>query len=236
MNISLVMVSADGTVKDLPAMHLPITIGRGEDTKLRIPLAAVSRKHCELLLVDDELMVRDLGSSNGTFVNRDRVKERELIPGDLLSVGPLVFVVKIDGYPKIVDPVISYANGSVSPEDIAAANAPGKDGVPTWSGTRSGSKAGSSSGSSSGMDMKRGAEAPATPKFKSAPAPMPAPAPAKPASAPAKAMPPKPASSKPPKDDDSGSFESLLADLSESDFDDIDLGADSASTPKKKKP
>lgn len=133
MNISLVMVTADGKTKDLPAMRLPISIGRGEECKIRVPLAAVSRKHCELLEQDDELIVRDLKSSNGTFVNKERVKSRELIPGDLLAVGPIVFVVRIDGHPKAIDGIISYANGAMTAADLA--ERPMMDGVPSFGET-----------------------------------------------------------------------------------------------------
>lgn len=132
MNISLVMVTADGKSKELPPLRLPITIGRGEDCKLRIPLAAVSRKHAELAEDDDELVIRDLKSSNGTYVNKERIKTRELLPGDLLSVGPVVLVVRIDGHPKAVDPIIAWANGAVSVEGGDGA-AGAIDGVPTWS-------------------------------------------------------------------------------------------------------
>jgi predicted component of type VI protein secretion system len=193
VNISLLMVTADGQSKELPTMKLPIVIGRAEDAKLRIPLAAVSRHHCELVEDDDELMIRDLKSSNGTFVNKERVsKGRELVPGDLISVGPIVFVVRIDGHPKAIDPIIAYASGSVATGD-AASSAGGAAqaiaGVPTWG-------------------AKSGAPDAATPKPVAA---------SKPAA-------PAPPAAKPAKKDDS-SFESLLADLSESDFD-IDLPDD----------
>jgi predicted component of type VI protein secretion system len=133
MKIALVMVSSDGSSRPLPEMSLPISIGRGDDCKLRIPLAAVSRHHCELFDDDDELSVKDLGSSNGTYVNKERVKTRELVPGDLLSVGGVVFVVRIDGHPKVVDPVISYHNGAVSLDDVRSGGAVDA-GVPTWTG------------------------------------------------------------------------------------------------------
>ena len=198
MNISLHMVTSDGQSKELPPMKLPIVIGRSEDCKLRIPLAAVSRHHCELIEDDDELMVRDLKSSNGTFVNKERVtKDRELVPGDLISVGPIVFVVRIDGHPKSVDPIIAYASGSVATGD-GAGGAAAIAGVPTWTGK------------------------PAAPAGNSASSPATAPA-----SASSKPAPPKPAApaAKPAAKKDDSSFESLLADLSESDFD-IDLPDD----------
>jgi pSer/pThr/pTyr-binding forkhead associated (FHA) protein len=133
------MVTADGKTRELPAMRLPILIGRAPECKLRIPVAAVSRQHCELLEEDDELIVRDMKSSNGTYVNKERVKSRELIPGDLLSVGPAVLVVRIDGHPKAIDPIISWANGAVGPGDAESPKA-GPDGVPHWTSATGGAK------------------------------------------------------------------------------------------------
>jgi predicted component of type VI protein secretion system len=188
VNVSLVMVTADGKTKELPPMHLPIVIGRSEEAKLRIPVAAVSRKHCELVEDDDELVVRDLKSSNGTYVNKERIKSRELVPGDLLCVGPAVLVVRIDGHPKAVDGIISWANGAVASGEGAEGDRPAMGGVPTWSGT--------------------------------APA-----AAAKPAG-PAKPAPKAPGKPKGGGDD----LSSIIADLSESDFD-IDFGEDDDKKP-----
>jgi len=186
VNISLVMVTADGKSRELPGMKLPIMIGRAEDCKIRIPVAAVSRHHCELTEDDDELVVRDLKSSNGTYVNKERVKGRELIPGDLLSIGPVVLVVRIDGHPKAVDPIIWWAKGAVAGgEGGGEGGKVAMDGVPTWTGA--------------------------------SPAPKKEAAAAKPA--------PKPAAKK------GEDLTSILADLSESDFD-IDFGEDEDEKPK----
>lgn len=136
MNVSLLMVQKDGGSKEVPLSSLPITIGRGEDCKLRVPLASVSRSHCELLIEDDELMVKDLKSSNGTFVNKERIGSRELVPGDLLAVGPVVFVVRIDGHPKDVNPAESFASGAVAVPGEGGVDAIA--GVPTWSGQQGG--------------------------------------------------------------------------------------------------
>ena len=97
MQASLVMVKADGTSKEVPVDRDVFTIGREATNRLRIPLASVSRHHCELTKDDGELLITDKGSSNGTFVNGKRVKETELAPGDLVSIGPVVFVVRVDG-------------------------------------------------------------------------------------------------------------------------------------------
>src|SRR5438045_2352558 len=75
-------------------------IGRREDCDLRIPLGEVSRKHCRILRDGDSLKLEDLGSSNGTFLNGQRVQEALLSPGDTIQVGPVVFVLQIDGQPS----------------------------------------------------------------------------------------------------------------------------------------
>ncbi|MBC7834903.1 MAG: FHA domain-containing protein [Phycisphaerales bacterium] len=125
-------VGSDGSQKEVAVSKLPAIIGRDEAARLRIPVASVSRRHCELLESDDELVVRDLGSSNGTYVNGERVKSHELAPGDLLAVGPAVFVVRIDGFPKEIDAADSYAAGAVAVRGGDAAG--GHAGVPSWGG------------------------------------------------------------------------------------------------------
>jgi pSer/pThr/pTyr-binding forkhead associated (FHA) protein len=72
---------------------------------MQIPLPTVSRRHCEFLLEDDGVAVRDLGSANGTFINELRVQEKGLKPGDRLSVGPVIFTIVIDGKPGSINPV-----------------------------------------------------------------------------------------------------------------------------------
>jgi predicted component of type VI protein secretion system len=139
VNVSLVMVTSDGKTREFPLAKLPANIGRGDDAKVRVPLPSVSRKHCELLIdEDDEFSVKDLNSSNGTYVNGERVRTRELVPGDLLAIGPVVFVVRIDGHPKDIDPVESYAAGAVAVGGIAEGSADRRtqmiEGVPSWTG------------------------------------------------------------------------------------------------------
>src|SRR5262249_54904866 len=114
VNVSLVMVTSDGKSREIPLGKLPVHIGRGDDCKVRIPLPSVSRRHCELSIDDDEFTVKDLNSSNGTYVNGERIRSRELVPGDLLALGPCVFVVRIDGHPKDINALESFAAGAVA--------------------------------------------------------------------------------------------------------------------------
>jgi predicted component of type VI protein secretion system len=64
-----------------------------------IPLGEISRKHCRLIRDGDSLRLEDLGSSNGTFHNGRRVQEAVLSAGDTVQVGPVAFVLQIDGVP-----------------------------------------------------------------------------------------------------------------------------------------
>lgn len=96
-------VRSDGREVEVPVRWKHAVLGRREDCQIRIPLANVSRQHCELRIAGDALSVRDLGSSNGTFVNGQRVEDAKLNAGDMLTVGKAVFMVRIDGQPAEVD-------------------------------------------------------------------------------------------------------------------------------------
>ena len=73
------------------------TIGRSTGAEFIVEAALVSRLHCQLTATADALQVKDLGSTNGTFVNGTRVKAAELHDGDTLSVGRLELNVSRSG-------------------------------------------------------------------------------------------------------------------------------------------
>ena len=123
MDIKLVMFKADGTRKNIPLKTDLTIIGRGEDCQLRLPLSSVSRHHCQLFQEDGELMLKDLGSSNGTYVNNHRVTETDLRPGDRLVVGKMIFTVVIDGQPDQIRPAKSEKKKDESDTDIAVGGA-----------------------------------------------------------------------------------------------------------------
>jgi signal transduction histidine kinase len=64
-----------------------VTIGRGASNVVQLHDTEVSRDHAEIRRQDDLVVVRDLNSSNGTFVNGRPVKEQELASGDQLQLG-----------------------------------------------------------------------------------------------------------------------------------------------------
>ena len=78
----------------------PFTIGRSADSDLVVPDTPVSRRHACLELQGDRWFLRDLGSSNGTFLNRQAVKDspQPLRGGDLVGIGDSVFLFMTQAY------------------------------------------------------------------------------------------------------------------------------------------
>jgi len=99
MQAVLVMFRNDGERRSFSLSREMTVIGRRQDCDLMIPLGEISRKHCRIIRDSDSLRLEDLGSSNGTFHNGRRVQEAVLEPGDTVQVGPVAFVVQINGEP-----------------------------------------------------------------------------------------------------------------------------------------
>jgi hypothetical protein len=64
-----------------------VVLGRGAEADLMLPDTGVSRRHAELRVVEDRVELHDLGSTNGTRVNGQRVQAVTLTDGDRISVG-----------------------------------------------------------------------------------------------------------------------------------------------------
>jgi pSer/pThr/pTyr-binding forkhead associated (FHA) protein len=78
----------------IPIQKSPFLIGRNDECQLRAANPYVSHRHCELLTEDDKFVVRDCNSTNGTFINSQKVDGQvELHEGDRLNVGSLDFLV-----------------------------------------------------------------------------------------------------------------------------------------------
>lgn len=119
MEVALIRVTENGDQQAVPLNHERTLIGRLDDCHIRIPVGGVSRKHCEIVVKDGSVVVRDLGSSNGTYVNQERVSDQPLAPGDLISVGGLVFVVSVNGEPSDIDASMMYEDGLPESEEVA---------------------------------------------------------------------------------------------------------------------
>jgi hypothetical protein len=67
--------------------HARLVLGRGQGCTIVLSDITVSRRHAELVLRDGRWILRDLGSSNGTWVNGRQVVEAEVRPGDRVVLG-----------------------------------------------------------------------------------------------------------------------------------------------------
>ena len=70
------------------------TIGRDPDSTLAIDDNSISQHHCEIVSRNGEVVVKDLGSTNGTFVDGERIVETTLRPSQRLRVGDVEFLVQ----------------------------------------------------------------------------------------------------------------------------------------------
>src|SRR5438067_3385928 len=88
------LIPVDGSppielVKDLTL------VGRKEDCDLRLDHKSISKLHCVLVKTDGLLLLRDLGSTNGTRVNGQRVRRAALLPNDQLQLASLRYTVQV---------------------------------------------------------------------------------------------------------------------------------------------
>jgi hypothetical protein len=97
MHVRLKILQGSNTSKEIKIPTPKCVIGRGDDCHLRPQSDAISRRHCIIITTENEVVVRDLNSRNGTYVNDERVAEEAvLLSGDILRVGPLQFEMLIE--------------------------------------------------------------------------------------------------------------------------------------------
>jgi pSer/pThr/pTyr-binding forkhead associated (FHA) protein len=120
MEVLLVMFRDGGDSRPFPIKKDVTVIGRREDCDLRIAVGDVSRKHCRLIVGSDTVEIEDLGSSNGTFVNGTKIHRSPVSPGDTVQVGPVAFVVQIDGEPSITEakPITKQTKSAAIDDEI----------------------------------------------------------------------------------------------------------------------
>ena len=94
----LVVESGSARGRSLPIRDRAIVIGRDPGCQVRSDHAFLSRRHAEVRTDGDRVLLRDLGSTNGTILNDAQVgrDEVEVRVGDRLQIGPLKFLVALD--------------------------------------------------------------------------------------------------------------------------------------------
>jgi hypothetical protein len=128
MKISLVVLTAGKMMgKEIPITAAEFRIGKDPSCQLK-PASGVSDKHCAFLVKQGKLFLVDLGSSEGTFVNDNKISaEVELKLKDKVKVGPLLFEVKFEAptaSPAVAAPAAKPAVAAPAPAAKPAVAAP----------------------------------------------------------------------------------------------------------------
>jgi pSer/pThr/pTyr-binding forkhead associated (FHA) protein len=92
----LVVLSAGMTGRTQELKVDKTTIGRVEDNTFQITEPSVSSHHCEVLVRGGDVVVRDLNSTNGTFINGEKVTESVIKPGQILRLGQIEMRLETD--------------------------------------------------------------------------------------------------------------------------------------------
>ncbi|HEV3118616.1 MAG TPA: FHA domain-containing protein [Gemmataceae bacterium] len=125
MKLSLVVLTPGKTEgKEIPITVAQFTIGRDPKCNLRPASSIISKRHCALLVRNGKVFLKDFDSTNGTFVNDQRVAgERELNHQDKVGVGPLIFAVRIESSTPVDRPTPAPPTkaGAKTAEDEEAA-------------------------------------------------------------------------------------------------------------------
>jgi predicted component of type VI protein secretion system len=106
------------------------TIGRVEDNTFQLAEPSVSSHHCEVELRGSDVLVKDLNSTNGTFINGEKVTESVLKPGQTLRLGQVEIRLETEGMPA---PAPSPASAPSPAAAAAPAPAPAQSKKPAES-------------------------------------------------------------------------------------------------------
>ncbi|HYE99876.1 MAG TPA: adenylate/guanylate cyclase domain-containing protein [Planctomycetota bacterium] len=82
-----IVVKQNGQTRDIPLVKESVSIGRTPENDIELKDSLISRRHTSIVKKGDRWVVYDLGSSNGTFVNRERIESKPLEDGDVIRIG-----------------------------------------------------------------------------------------------------------------------------------------------------
>lgn len=105
------------------------TIGRVEDNSFQIAEPSISSHHCEILLRGNDVVVKDLNSTNGTFINGEKVSESVLKLGQTLRLGQIELQLLTEGMP-VPPPSAAPAPSAAAPSAPSPAPAPAPAAMP----------------------------------------------------------------------------------------------------------
>lgn len=96
MDVKLIVVGGKHAGRAIPIAGPKFLVGRAPDCQLRPGSDSVSRHHCQFEVEPGRVVLRDLNSRNGTFVNDQQIREPHVLRnGDKIKIGPLEFQVEL---------------------------------------------------------------------------------------------------------------------------------------------
>lgn len=99
----LVILNQGMTGRTFELVAESTTVGRVEDNAFQIADGSVSSHHAEIILRGNEIVIKDLNSTNGTFINAEKITEAVLKPGQVLRLGQVELKID-DGKPVTAPP------------------------------------------------------------------------------------------------------------------------------------
>ncbi len=114
---------------DIPLEKPIVLIGRHQECDIQIPSRKISRRHCCVALVDDHVVVRDLGSTNGIRINGVKVTEGNLQEDDELTIGNMRYQLRwsSDSSASLKHAIQSTAKQNVNADDSEEVPTPLRD-------------------------------------------------------------------------------------------------------------
>lgn len=103
MKVTLIRLASSAPRKRTTLRRFPAVVGRSSEADVYLDDRWASRSHCELSISEDALVVRDLQSRNGTFVNSEQIETSRLQSGDELIVGRIVFRIELSHQKSLLD-------------------------------------------------------------------------------------------------------------------------------------
>jgi pSer/pThr/pTyr-binding forkhead associated (FHA) protein len=119
-NYRLTVIKGFNKGEEFPLEKEEITIGRGDESTIVLNIAEVSRAHTALTKVEEGYMIRDLGSTNGTFVDKKEIGEKYLLkPGDTVMLGDAIYL-KYMAEPDPETTLVTSRSKETNPQQVTA--------------------------------------------------------------------------------------------------------------------
>ncbi len=127
---SLKFLSGPKAGKEIILQPGLVVVGRESSCQIPVPAQSLSKKHAQILVKETEVVIEDLDSRNGTFIDGQQIKKRELKAGDRVALSDVIFELRKKASPQQFFPMYNMPQGqphfppTSAPSPANLANAP----------------------------------------------------------------------------------------------------------------